>query len=119
MLNRGNPWCSGTRCQQKHSNLQRGGEAAAPPGGPPQLDGAAQQQERNQPSRPGNQADMNLWERLADVLERMRQGPAPRDAFKAPKYNGQGDMEYFLDQFHEVAEANNWNAASSLIHLRV
>ena len=27
-------------------------------------------------------------------------------------------MEYFRDQFHEVAKANHWDDASTLIHLR-
>ena len=35
-----------------------------------------------------------------------------------PEYNGQVDIKYFFDQFHEVAEANHWDSASSLIHLR-
>ena len=85
-----------------------GGEAAAPSGRPPQLDGAGQQQpKKNQPNRPSNQAGMKLLERLTDVLEFMRKGSAPRDTFKAPRYNGQGDVEYFLDQSQEVVEANN------------
>ena len=84
------PIYSGMRKQQQHkdppADAHRGGGAAVPPGGPPQRDGAAQPHpERNQPNRQGNQAGMNLLERLTDVLERMRQGLMQRDVFKAPK----------------------------------
>lgn len=58
--------------------------------------------------------------RLTDVLERMWQDPRPRvgDTFKAPSYDGQGNVEYFIRQFGEVAAANRWQEAAQLLHLR-
>lgn len=58
--------------------------------------------------------------RLADVLERMWEGQPRRrmEQFKTPSYDGQGDVEYFIRQFREVTEANEWNAAATLLHLR-
>ena len=54
-----------TEAQQPPANIEGGREAAAPPG-----DEAAQQQPlRNQPNCPGNQAGINLLERLTDTLE--------------------------------------------------
>ena len=41
---------------------------------------------------------------LAHVMSTMRR----KDAFKAPKYDGTGDVELFLQQFSDVAEANKW-----------
>ena len=61
-------------------------------------------------------------DRLADVLERMAaqpmQLPPVREPFKAPQFEGTGDVEYFINQFIEVAQANNWVPAAALIHLR-
>jgi len=53
----------------------------------------------------------------ARELERAQRGGQDR-AFKAPEYVGQGDVEYFIRQFNQVAEANAWSAEATLIHLR-
>ena len=97
----------------------------APPGGggvqnvdggpPPNLQAQAQQppppQNPGQAQQPPPQAGANLLERLTDALVRIgEQDRAPqRGAYKAPKFNGIGEVEYFLDQFMEVADANGWN----------
>ena len=71
-----------------------------------------------QPPQPdGEPAGLDVLARLANALERIG-GRDRAPVFKAPKYNGTGDIEYFLDQFNEVAEANRWDDASTLIHLR-
>lgn len=58
-------------------------------------------------------------DRLADVLERMMAEPrTARTPFKTPQFNGAGDVEYFINQFHSVAEANEWERGATLIHLR-
>ena len=75
------------------------------PAGPGQL-GA-------QPQAPaGEQARLDVLAKLTNALERI----GGRD--RAPKFNGTGDVEYFLDQFNEVAETNRWDDASTLIYLR-
>ena len=53
----------------------------------------------------------------ARELERAQRGGRERE-FKAPEYAGRGDVEYFIRQFDQVAEANEWTAAATLIHLR-
>jgi len=58
-------------------------------------------------------------ERLADALERIAARPAgPGQLFKAPQYDGKGDVEYFILRFEEVVEANDWEDAATLLHLR-
>ena len=40
------------------------------------------------------------------------------ERFKPPQYNGEGDIELFIQHFTEVAMANNWNEMATLLHLR-
>ena len=106
-----------------------GGDEPPPADALPAIDGEAAQgpQAPMAPGQPGaqqqppagEQAGLDVLARLANALERIggrEWSPAP--AFKAPKYNGTGDVEYFLDQFNEVAEANRWDDTSTLIHLQ-
>jgi hypothetical protein len=41
-----------------------------------------------------------------------------RREFKAPTFDGSGDVDYFIRQFAEVAEANEWAMPAAVIHLR-
>ena len=69
--------------------------------------------------RPGT--NDTALDRLGEMLERvlLNQSPRPRrDSFKAPEFTGQGDVAYFTRQFLDVAEANEWNPAATLLHLR-
>jgi hypothetical protein len=64
-------------------------------------------------------AEADLFDRLATVLERATAEPrraAPE--FKAPTFDGKGDVEIFIAQFTEVAEANEWEGRAILLHLR-
>ena len=59
--------------------------------------------------------------RLADIMKGLvlRQQPAQRrEDFKTPQFNGEGNIEYFIDQFEDVANANQWNQESTFMHLR-
>jgi hypothetical protein len=38
--------------------------------------------------------------------------------YKPPQFDGQTDVELFIQQFNDVQAANNWNAAAALLHLR-
>ena len=71
--------------------------------------------------RPGALGAGNV-DRLSDVLERLntqtRQPGHGRDPLKTPSYDGKGDVNYFVQQFTEVADANGWNPAAALIHSR-
>jgi hypothetical protein len=56
---------------------------------------------------------------LAEVLERvMLQRTERKESFKTPTYDGKGDVEYFLTQFQEVADANEWADGAAMIHMR-
>jgi hypothetical protein len=65
---------------------------------------------------------------MTDVLQRVwesqQQQPPPvqhhRPAhqFKTPEFEGTTDVEFFIVQFLEVAEANVWPVAARLLHLR-
>ena len=60
-------------------------------------------------------------DRLTEVLERLAGRPVlppPVQQFRAPQYNGQGDVEYFISRFEEVTEANEWRQGAALLHLR-
>jgi len=61
--------------------------------------------------------------RLADVLERLwndrdREPRTSKEPYRAPQFDGQGDVEFFIQQFQEVAAANEWGARATVLHLR-
>jgi hypothetical protein len=62
--------------------------------------------------------DSSAMERLTEALERMAVPRAPAPAFKPPRFSGTGNVEIFISQFMDVAEANDWNRAATLLHLR-
>ena len=41
-----------------------------------------------------------------------------RENFKPPRFNGEGDVELFIQHFTEVAVANGWNDMATLLYLR-
>ena len=57
---------------------------------------------------------------LAQALTRLaeQRPPAPVREFKPPQFNGQEDVEFFLQRFLEVAAANDWSDRAALLHLR-
>ena len=60
-------------------------------------------------------------DRIAEVLERLSAPPrveAPREIFKAPKFDGTGDVNYFITQFETIGIANEWSQAATFLHLR-
>ena len=62
----------------------------------------------------------NLLGRLTEALEGLstNQRATRRGQFKAPQYKGEGDVDYFIQQFEEVAMANEWDRVSTLLYLR-
>ena len=61
--------------------------------------------------------------RLAEILQQAWARPAaaadrPVKPFKAPVFDGAGDVKLFIGQFLEVAEVNQWDHQSTLLHLR-
>ena len=62
---------------------------------------------------------MAMWARLTDILERLAVPQEPAiPHFKAPRYNGTGDVEMFIQQFRDVIGANQWSDDAALLHLR-
>ena len=61
-------------------------------------------------------------DKFAAVMERfLEKIPAAgdrRESFKVPKYDGKSDVEQFIRQFMDVAEASHWSEQACLIHLR-
>lgn len=57
---------------------------------------------------------------LAAVLERVLVASRTErpERFKAPEYDGKGDVQYFWKRFQEVSEANQWSRGATLLHLR-
>lgn len=47
-----------------------------------------------------------------------RIAPVSRTNFKAPTFSRVGEVELFLEQFQEIASANDWNEKETLLHLR-
>jgi hypothetical protein len=63
--------------------------------------------------------EAGLLDRLTVAIELLSRQPArPAETFKTPSYDGQGDVELFISQFVEVADANHWEAAATMLHLR-
>ena len=52
------------------------------------------------------------------LFQSQSQTPATPNTFRLPKYNGTGDVELFIQQFNEVAQANEWNNAAALLFLK-
>ena len=69
---------------------------------------------------------METFRQMTDVLEKVWEGQQqsqqqlihPRQPFKTPEFTGTSDVEYFITQFSEVADANDWSLAAGLLHLR-
>jgi hypothetical protein len=66
-------------------------------------------------------ADAAMLGRLTEVLEQLgqdRERPVHHDRFKAPHFDGNGEVDYFIQQFRDVAMANQWVEPAALLHLR-
>lgn len=69
----------------------------------------------------------DIVERLTEVLGRLlvqprEHQPPPRQReelkLKLPQYNGIGDVEYFIQQFHQVAEICQWREEIGVLKIR-
>lgn len=54
-------------------------------------------------------------EQLAEAMQALINRPRP---FKPPTFDGHGDVEFFIQQFLEVSQANRWTPVAALLHLR-
>ena len=56
---------------------------------------------------------------VAELVEALKGVTGPsKSQFKAPQFQGEGDIELFISQFSDVAEANQWSNQDSTLHLR-
>ena len=53
-----------------------------------------------------------------DKLSSAQPGVANWTAFEAPDFNGDGDVENFIQRYQEVAATNGWSKTEALLHIR-
>ena len=64
-------------------------------------------------------AEGRLIEAIEALVERQGREPGPAmPAFKAPQFDGEGDVEYYIQQFTDVATANQWTEPAQLLYVR-
>ena len=56
--------------------------------------------------------------RLGEIIENLATRRDRQQTFKAPIFDGHGDVELFIERFLEVSEANEWRDAAALLHLK-
>ena len=80
----------------------------------------ANQRARSAGRVPPANPEANVMERLTEALQAVMQPAAAnhRSLFKAPKFDGDGDVDYFIERFMGVAEASGWPEQTALLHLR-
>ena len=67
------------------------------------------------------QSSVAIMDRLANALEKLssvKPAVAKLADFKAPGFNGDGDVESFIQQYQEVAAANDWSKIAAPLHIR-
>lgn len=57
----------------------------------------------------------DLTKKLVRALERLTS--SGRRSFKALTFNGDGDAEFFVEQFEDVAVANDWPDREAFLHM--
>ena len=70
---------------------------------------------------PGPGTAQDQMGRLADIMERLVVQPrqaARREDYKTPQFSGEGSIDYFINQFEDVANAYNWDGEATFMHLR-
>ena len=62
----------------------------------------------------------DAMDRLADILERLVVAPraAHREDYRTPQFTGEGYVEYLIQQFEDIADANHWDGEAAFLHLR-
>ena len=57
-----------------------------------------------------------MFGRLIEELRGLR--VERHENFKPPSFDGEGDVDMFIQHFQEVADANRWTEIATLLHLR-
>ena len=64
-------------------------------------------------------AEARLAEAIEALVERQGREPGPlMPVFKPPQFDGEGDVEYYIQQFTDVARANQWTEPAQLLYIR-
>lgn len=67
--------------------------------------------------RAEREEELEDTETMERLLQAVREEPR-RDRFKPPTFDGTGDVDYFIRQFEEVADANGWDERAFRLNLR-
>ena len=63
--------------------------------------------------------ELTVMDRPASALDQLsRPNTTRRKVFKAPDFTGDGNVEDFIQQFEELATANEWSKMATLLHIR-
>lgn len=72
-----------------------------------------------QPQTPAMAATRAIEAMVAQLANmQQQQPPAPRPKLKTPTFNGDTDVELFITQFRDIADASAWNERDTLLQLR-
>ena len=64
-------------------------------------------------------AEARLAEAIEALVEKQGREPGPViPVFKPPQFDGEGDVEYYIQQFTDVARANQWTKPAQLLYIR-
>ena len=61
------------------------------------------------------QSSVAIMDRLANALEKLS---SAQPVFKAPDFSVDGDVDNIIQQYQEVAGANDWSRTAALLHIR-
>lgn len=105
----------GTRTQAQVNELEDLNEDISRGNTPRPAGWLRDQEQRNREPSPQRNAGVIQVEELADRLANIQN---TRPKFKAPKFNGTGDVELFINHFEDVMAGNRWRGREATIHLR-
>ena len=64
-------------------------------------------------------AEARLVKAIEALVDRQDQEPGPATpTFKAPQFDAKGDIEYYTQQFLDVAAADQWTEPAQLLYVR-
>lgn len=61
---------------------------------------------------------MDTVEQLVKALTELKTMSRPAITFKSPTFNGDEEVQLFINQFKDAADANHWSEWDTLLHLR-
>ena len=74
---------------------------------------------QNASQRPEEEDQDGPQGEIGNLMQMLAALQQPKRQIKAPIYNGLGNIETYIRQFTDVANANDWSPADRLLHLRL